>query len=98
MSVPQCNTCQHWQRRGGIVLPAGPRCVALEDEAGAGQRMVAIVTRMARTLAASNACPAWSPFPLYPDAYRAEDLPDPPDPHLSCNPTPAVPALSGDAT
>lgn len=77
MSVHQCSTCQHWQRRGGIILPAGPQCTALEEETGAGQRMVAIVTRMALALAAQNACPAWSPFPLYPDAYRAEDLPPP---------------------
>lgn len=74
MSVHQCQTCQHWQTRGGLVLPATAGCIALEGE-DASDRMIAIVTRMARLLARSNACPAYSPFPAYPDAYRAADLP-----------------------
>ena len=74
MSVHQCATCQHWQRRGGVILPASVGCVALESEA-AGPRLAAIVIAMARQLAARNQCPAFSPWPLQPDAYRAEDLP-----------------------
>lgn len=75
MSVHQCATCQHWQRRGGVILPESAGCMALEHEAGAGPRLVAIVVAMAQLLAARNRCPAYSPWPLYPDAYRAEDLP-----------------------
>lgn len=76
MSVHQCATCQHWQARGGIVTPRRFECVTLEDEERrAGPRLAAIVTRMAQTMARRNQCPAYSPWPLEPDCYRAEDLP-----------------------
>ena len=75
MTVQQCTGCQHWQRRGGVVLPATIGCVALEDEPGLTVRVAAIVTRAAQLLAARGQCPAFSPWPLQPDAYRAEDLP-----------------------
>jgi hypothetical protein len=74
VTVRQCSTCQHWQARGGLIVAAAFGCQALEEDP-ASARMVAIVTRMARLLAARNQCPAYSPFPNYPDAYRAEDLP-----------------------
>jgi hypothetical protein len=74
MTVRQCETCQHWQRRGGIVTTAAMQCVTLEGER-LGDRSAAIITRMARLLAARNQCPAYSPFTNYPDAYRAQDLP-----------------------
>lgn len=74
MTVRQCETCQHWQPRGGMIVAPVLGCQALEDDK-ASPRMVAIVTRMARLLAARNQCPVYAPFPNYPDAYRAEDLP-----------------------
>lgn len=74
MTVRQCDTCQHWQLRGGIVARPVHGCQALEEDK-ASERMVAIVTRMARLLAARNQCPVYAPWPIYPDAYRAEDLP-----------------------
>lgn len=74
MSVHQCMTCQHRQRRGGIVLKAAWQCVVLEGE-DVSDRLASIVTGMARLLARQNQCPTYSPYPLRPDAYMAEDLP-----------------------
>lgn len=74
MTVRQCETCQHWQARGGLIVAPVLGCQVLEDDRNS-PAMVAIVTRMARLLASRNQCPTYSPFPNYPDAYRAEDLP-----------------------
>lgn len=67
----------HWQRRGGVILAPAVRCVALENDPGLSQRAETIITRLARLLAASNRCPAYSPLELIPGAYIADDLPAP---------------------
>lgn len=74
MTVHQCATCQHYQRRGGIILPPKMECAAFEDEQmGPRTRLVAMAS--ARSLALWNRCPVYSPPELRPDAYRAQDLP-----------------------
>jgi len=70
----QCTTCQHLQRRGGIIIPATISCTAFEDEC-LGPRSLLVTIASAKALAARNRCPVYSPPVLYPDCYRAEDLP-----------------------
>ena len=77
MTVHQCSTCEHLQRRGGIILPATIACTAFEDER-LPPRALAVTIASAQALAGRNRCPVYSPPKLYPDAYRAEDLPPPP--------------------
>jgi hypothetical protein len=49
-------------------------CVAFENER-LSEKVIAVISRMARVLAARNQCPSYSPFANFPGAYRAEDLP-----------------------
>lgn len=50
------------------------RCTALDD-AQMNPRARLIVLAMARSLAGDGACPTYEAPDLYPDCYRAADLP-----------------------
>lgn len=70
----QCLGCQHWQQRGGTILPAGPSCVALSSDPMT-PRMRALLLLLALQLARAGACPMFEALEAGPDAYRSEDLP-----------------------
>lgn len=69
-----CSNCEHFQRRGGMVLPAEETCVALERERVSAP-VAALLARTALLLARSGECPLHSPLEAFDGCYRAEDLP-----------------------
>ena len=75
MTVHQCGTCQHYQRRGGIVLPATMECTAFDDEQ-IGPRTRLVTIAWARSLAQRNQCPVYSAWEIREDAYYSQDLPN----------------------
>lgn len=70
--VRQCETCRHWQARGGIVSRAVRQCVSLEDEK-LSDHVHHVLTGLLRLAAASNHCPSYSTWTVYPDSYLAID-------------------------
>jgi hypothetical protein len=70
----QCPRCQHFERRGGAILPASDTCRPIEDSAMPAAA-IALLQRTGFDLAARGRCPNFLPFPKLPDAYRSEDLP-----------------------
>lgn len=70
---PQCESCQNWQSRGGVILARTTSCVAFEHEP-LQPATLAVLAVMAQQLAAKGNCPAYLPLTIGPDAYRAQDL------------------------
>lgn len=83
----QCLGCQHWQQRGGTILPAGPSCVALSSDPMT-PRMRALLLHLALQLARAGACPMFEALEAGPDAYRSEDLPR--DEDIDCSESPEL--------
>lgn len=76
MTVHQCATCSHWQRRGGIVRRATFGCTAFDEEWQGSERATMVIIAAARALADGNRCPVYAPHVIYPDSYLAQDMPE----------------------
>ncbi|WP_157119321.1 hypothetical protein [Azohydromonas lata] len=69
----QCCRCQHWQRRGGTLLPAAMGCRAFECEQPG--RTAALLAAVAVERSSRGVCPVCYPLPDEPDSFIARDLP-----------------------